>query len=114
MIPAGISRDESVTTYGRPRHTWVHPDIREIVAETFSDHDLLPPTPEEVILSRRAPDLDDAADEYRYADSLIASRARRRTRTQATAGDYAMRVVVPLILAATVFVALNLFGIAIL
>lgn len=88
--------------------TWLHPNAGEIVAYTFSDHDL----PKEEPTPRYRPNLDDLADEARFNDSLIRSHRRRRETHNTTRGDLAMRTLVVMGLVAVVYIALVLFGIA--
>lgn len=91
----------SSSTHG----TWIHPNAREIVAQTFSDHDL--PTPEENTLYHSTPDLDDVANEARYNDSLIASRLRRRAERRPR---LRWRILGLIFLTLVVWYALVLFG----
>lgn len=57
-------------------------------------------------MSRRRNEPDDLADLWRYNDSLITSRQRRRARNQVTWQDYAMRAVLVIILTTFVIVTL--------
>jgi hypothetical protein len=73
---AGSGADDQGPTHG----TWVSRDATDAVAKTFSDGDLHPIDTGGVIMGRRQIFLDDVANATKCSDSLLASRAKRRTR----------------------------------
>lgn len=62
-------------------------------------------------MSRRRPDLDDLANEFRYTDSLVRSRRRRRVH-ETTGQDLAMRALFLIIAACFIWLALVIVGVA--
>jgi len=74
------------------------------------------PPKEDAVSTRKNmdPQPDDLADEWRYNDSLIASRERRRHTHTPGLDDYAMRAGLLIVLVGIIFLFLVMSGIAIL